>query len=160
VPMRLSEIVAEGGIITELGSSDRDAVIAELVGALVAAGVIDASAQQSIVASVIEREAKGSTGFGKGVAVPHVKHAAVTGMVAGIGLSPGGVEFNALDCQPVHSVMLLLSPEDNPDEHLRAMEVIFKSLSLDTFRRFLRQASTIEEVRTLLEEADGQLMGG
>lgn len=158
--MRLSEIVAEGGIITELASSDRDAVIAELVGALVAAGSIDVSGQSSLVASVIDRESKGSTGFGKGVAVPHVKHTAVSTMVAAIGLSPKGVEFNALDCQPVHSIMLLLSPEDNPEEHLQAMEVIFKNLSKDTFRRFLRQASTIEEVRTLLEEADGQLLGG
>jgi len=81
-------------------------------------------------------------------------------MTAAIGLSDKGVEFNALDKQPVYSVFLLLSPEDRPEEHLQAMEVIFKNLSKDTFRRFLRQAATIDEIRTLLEEADNQLLAG
>lgn len=157
--MKLSEIVAQQAIITDLASHERDAVIAELAQALASAGAIAPEAQQEIVASVIERESKGSTGFGKGVAVPHVKHPSVTTMVAAIGLSPSGVEFNALDRQPVHSIMLLLSPEDNPEEHLRAMEVIFKNLSSDMFRRFLRQATTIEEVLTLLDEADNQQLG-
>ena len=56
--------------------------------------------------------------------------------------------------------VLLLSPEDRPEEHLQAMEVIFKNLSKDTFRRFLRQAATADEVKTLLEEADNQLLAG
>lgn len=64
-----------------------------------------------------------------------------------------------LDKQPVYSVFLLLSPEDQPEDHLHAMEVIFKNLSKDTFRRFLRQATSAEEVRTLLVEADEQQLG-
>ena len=67
-----------------------------------------------------------------------------------------GVDFNALDKQPVYSILLLLSPEDQPEEHLDAMEAIFGNLSLDTFRRFLRQATTVEEVVALLEEADAR----
>jgi mannitol/fructose-specific phosphotransferase system IIA component (Ntr-type) len=81
-------------------------------------------------------------------------------MAAAIGLSPTGVDFNALDKQPVFSIFLLLSPEDRPEDHLQAMEVIFKNLSKETFRRFLRQATTTEEVLTLLEEADGQQLAG
>jgi mannitol/fructose-specific phosphotransferase system IIA component (Ntr-type) len=79
-------------------------------------------------------------------------------MAASIGLSDRGVDFNALDKQPVYSIFLLLSPEDRPEEHLHAMEVIFKNLSKDTFRRFLRQAASVDDVRTLLEEADNQLL--
>ena len=65
-------------------------------------------------------------------------------------LSQRGIDFSALDKQPVYSVFLLLSPEDKPEEHLQAMEVIFKNLSKETFRRFLRQATTTDEVMTLL----------
>ena len=111
-------------------------------------------------ASLRNGSSRGSTGFGKGVAVPHVKHKSVTQMSAAIGLSQGGIEFASLDKQPVYSVFLLLSPEDKPEDHLQAMEVIFKSLSKDTFRRFLRQAGTLEEVMSLLDEADSQQLTG
>ena len=158
--MRMMQLVAQGAIVPRLKSAQRDEVITELVDALVACGAATAKLRDELVKSVMERERRGSTGFGRGVAVPHVKHKSVKSMTAAIGLSDRGVEFNALDKQPVYSVFLLLSPEDRPEEHLQAMEVIFKNLSKDTFRRFLRQAGTIDEIRTLLEEADNQLLTG
>lgn len=154
--MKLTELVAHEAIITQLSGHDRDAVVAELLDALIKAGHAPARIREELIAKVLERERRGSTGFGKGVAVPHVKHKGVTRMSAAIGLSAGGIEFAALDKQPVYSVFLLVSPDDRPEDHLQAMEVIFKSLSKDTFRRFLRQAGTLEEVKTLLDEADAQ----
>ncbi len=71
-----------------------------------------------------------------------------------IGNSQEGIDFKALDREPVYSVVLLLSPEDQPENHLDAMEAIFSSLSQDTFRRFLRQATSVEDVITLLGESD------
>jgi mannitol/fructose-specific phosphotransferase system IIA component (Ntr-type) len=154
--MKLSTLVADGAIVAQLTARERDDVIKELIDALLEAGAAAPGLRDELVRAVLDRERKGSTGFGKGVAVPHVKHPSVSTMAAAIGLSQGGVDFNALDKQPVYSVFLLLSPEDKPEDHLQAMEVIFKNLSKDTFRRFLRQASSVEEVRTLLEEADNQ----
>jgi mannitol/fructose-specific phosphotransferase system IIA component (Ntr-type) len=81
-------------------------------------------------------------------------------MSAAIGLSPRGIDFNSLDRQPVYSVVLLLSPEDRPEEHLQAMEVVFKNLGKDTFRRFLRQSTTVEQVCELLAQADSQQLPG
>ena len=158
--MRLSTIVPEGAIIARLKGPDRDAVVGELLDSLIASGAAAPALRPELISRVLERERRGSTGFGKGIAVPHVKHKSVKSMAAAIGLAPAGVDFNALDKQPVYSVFLLLSPEDRPEEHLQAMEVIFKNLSKDTFRRFLRQAATSEDVRTLLEEADGQQVLG
>jgi len=156
--MKLSSLVKDGAIISQLAAKGRDEVIAELIDALIAAGSAEARLRDDLIRSVLDRERKGSTGFGKGVAVPHVKHGSITTMAAAVGLSSGGVDFNALDKQPVYSVFLLLSPENRPEDHLHAMEVIFKNLSKDTFRRFLRQASSEAEVRTLLEESDDQLI--
>lgn len=158
--MKLTEIVSDGAIVPQLKAAARDEVVAELVDALVACGAAAAKNRNELLLKVLEREKKGSTGFGRGVAVPHVKHKSVTKMTAAVGLASRGVDFNALDKQPVYSVFLLLSPEDKPEEHLQAMEAIFKNLSKDTFRRFLRQASTAEEIRSLLEEADGQNLAG
>lgn len=158
--MKLCELVCRECIVPNIAAVERDAAIDELFDALVEAGIVKQAQKDELIAAVLEREKKGSTGFGKGVAVPHVKHPSIKKMTAAIGTSQAGVDFNALDKQPVYSIFLLLSPQGKPEDHLQAMEVIFKNLSKDTFRRFLRQASTAQEVRTLLEEADSQSLGG
>lgn len=155
---RLTQIVTSGAIVTPLQSVERDQAISELLDALIAAGAAPQSLRQELMNKVLQREKLGSTGFGQGVAVPHVKHKQITRIGAAIGLSPRGIDFKALDKQPVYSVFLLLSPEDQPEEHLKAMEAIFKHLSKPTFRRFLKQAATPEDVRSLLEEADSQTL--
>ena len=158
--MKLTEIVVEQAVTPALESTERDGVLNEIVNTLVASGELDGGIRDEIVAKLLDRETKGSTGFGRGVAVPHAKHASVTKLIAAIGLSERGVDFASLDKQPVFSVVLLLSPQDQPEEHLQAMEVIFKNLSKENFRRFLRQAGTVEEVMTLLDEADSQQLPG
>lgn len=152
--MKLRDIVVDNAIIPKLASSKRDDVIGELVDALIESSAIDSSLREEFVKAVLTRERKGSTGFGHGVAVPHVKSPKVEKLTVAIGISNEGIDFNALDKEPVYSLFLLLSPEDRPEEHLDAMEAIFGNLSQEQFRRFLRQASTKEEVVTLLDEAD------
>lgn len=152
--LKFSQLVAEGAIVASLRALQRDGTLSELIDVLVASGAVDSSLRDELMLRLLERERKGSTGFGRGVAVPHVKHKGITRMTAAIGLSARGVDFNALDKQPVHSIVLLVSPEDRPEEHLHAMEVIFKNLSKETFRRMLRQAPDAESVRQLLVDAD------
>jgi len=158
--MKLREIVVEKAIITSLQSSKRDEVLGELLDALVAADAIGADRRDPYLKEALKRERKGSTGFGHGVAVPHVKASGLDRLTVAIGISEAGVDFNALDKQPVHSIFLLISPEERPEEHIDAMEAIFGNLSKDQFRRFLRQAADVKEIITLLEEADaGQSVG-
>lgn len=152
--MKLREFIVSQAIIPELKASDRDGAIRELVSALAASGTVPESAVDDIVAALVKREQNGSTGFGKGVAVPHVKHPKVKAMAGAIGRSPGGIDFAALDHQPVYTVFLLLSPENQPQQHLQAMNIVFSNLQKDMFRRFLRQSATREAVLDLLEEAD------
>jgi mannitol/fructose-specific phosphotransferase system IIA component (Ntr-type) len=152
--MKLLDFVVPRAVLPDLEATDRDGVIRELVAALGQAGAVRQEDLESICKAVIARERQGSTGFGKGVAVPHEKHPAVTKMVAAVGRSSKGVDFAALDRAPVYSVLLLLSPPDKPDQHLQAMESIFRHLQRDTFRRFLRQAETAANILDLLAEAD------
>jgi len=152
--MKLSDLVVEEAIIPELQSTDRNGVIREMVHALAPGIGLDHDTAEEIVQTIIEREKQGSTGFGKGVAVPHVKHSAVKRIGAAVARSSTGIDFAALDRAPVYIVVLLISPPDNPDRHLTSMENIFRHLQRDSFRRFLRQASTVEEMRELIQEAD------
>ena len=158
--MKLLDFVLADALIPELKSTERDEVITELVDAAVAAGGVPKTLRDELVKEIVGREKHGSTGFGKGVAVPHVKHEKIKKMVAAIGVSQKGVDFNALDKAPVYSVVLLISPKDKPDEHLQAMENIFSNLQKDNFRRFLRQSTTAEAIKDLLHEADTQQLAG
>jgi nitrogen PTS system EIIA component len=152
--MKLRDFIVPEAVVPELQAGDRDGVIRELVNSLSAAGALPEAAVEEVVAALIKREQNGSTGFGKGVAVPHVKHARVKKMAGTIGRSAAGVDFAALDHQPVYSVVLLLSPENQPQQHLQAMNIVFSNLQKDTFRRFLRQSATRDAIVDLLDEAD------
>ena len=152
--MKLKEFMVSEAIVPELASSDRDSALRELVNGLASAGTLPQSAVEEVVAALIKRERNGSTGFGKGVAVPHAKHPLVKKMVATVGRSAAGIDFAALDHQPVYTVFLLLSPENQPQQHLQAMNIVFSNLQKDMFRRFLRQSTTREAIVELLEEAD------
>lgn len=152
--MKFSDFVVKGAIVPNLGASDRNGAIRALVGALVDAGALAPEDSEPIAKAIIQRENQGSTGFGKGVAVPHVRHPKVGRIMAAVGRSPTGIDFAALDRAPVYAVVLLLTSPEDPDGHLQAMENIFRHLQNDSFRRFLRQAETVEEIVELIREAD------
>ena len=152
--MKLRDFIVSESIVADLKATDRDSALRELVTSLANSGAIAPESVDDVVAALIKREQNGSTGFGKGVAVPHVKHAGITRMVGTIGRSASGLDFAALDHQPVYSIVLLLSPENQPQQHLQAMNIVFSNLQKDMFRRFLRQSATQQAIVELLDEAD------
>ena len=152
--MKFVDFVCFETMIPELKAADRNGAIKELVSALESGGKISKDDSDSIARAIIKREQEASTGMGKGVALPHVKHSSVKDVIVTIGQSSAGIDFSSLDKQPVYSVILLISPVDNPDKHLQAMEKIFKHLQSDKFRKFLRQSQTAEQIEDLLREAD------
>jgi mannitol/fructose-specific phosphotransferase system IIA component (Ntr-type) len=152
--MKFEDFMCFEAAIAQLQSNGRDGVIEELVTSLEKAGKLKKGNKKNIVRAIIKRENEASTGLGRGVAIPHVKHKSVSQIVATVGLSEEGIDFFALDKLPVHSVILMVSPPDEPDRHLQAMENIFKHLQVEKFRKFLRQCRTQEQIKDLLLEAD------
>jgi mannitol/fructose-specific phosphotransferase system IIA component (Ntr-type) len=152
--MKFADFICFKATVAQLQASSRDDVIRELVLSLEKAGKLGKGISKDIAKAIIKRENEASTGMGKGVSIPHVKHKSVKEVIGVVGLSGAGIDFLALDKQPVHSVILLISPEDDPDKHLITMEHIFKNLQREIFRKFLRQCSGAEQVKDLLIEAD------
>ncbi len=152
--MKLSEFINFDAIVPQLDADTRDAAIHELVDALARTGAVSKAEVDAITLNIVERENQGSTGIGKGIAVPHIKHPKVKSIVGTIGCSTDGLDFSSLDNAPVYSVLLLVSPRDDPEKHLEAMECIFSHLQKEMFRKFLRQAETLEAIVELILEAD------
>lgn len=152
--MKLADIVVADAIVPALKARTRDEAVEELAEALAAAGALPKKSVPDVVKAILKRESQATTGIGKGVALPHAKLKGIKKPIGTIGCSNEGIDFSALDSKPVYSVILLLSSPDNPDEHLQAMETIFKHVQRDIFRRFLRQSQTREAVADLIQEAD------
>jgi mannitol/fructose-specific phosphotransferase system IIA component (Ntr-type) len=154
--MKFSDFIQRDAVTVPLGSSDRDGAIRELVASLGRSGAVEPDAVEGLIDGLLERERSGTTGFGRGVAVPHCKCAGVDRMVCAVGLSSAGLDFKALDGRPVNAVFVLLSPKGHNDGHLAAMEVVFRSLDQEAFRRALRGARTQADVLAILDQADAQ----
>jgi PTS system fructose-specific IIA component/PTS system nitrogen regulatory IIA component len=154
--MRMSDFVVRETIIPELAATTKEGVIREMVESLRTAGYFKGAEPEDIVKAILKRELLGSTGIGRGVAIPHTKHASVDRLIGTVAISRQGIAFDSLDGEPVHVFVLLISPQDRPGDHLRALENVSRSLRDDGFVRSLRQATTQEAIWALLDEADQQ----
>ena len=152
--MKLCDFVVSTSIIPDLHVGSKEEAIRAMVSGLRAAGSISADDEAGIVTAILKREELGSTGIGRGVAVPHTKHPSVDKLIAAIALSNDGVDFASLDGEPVYIMFLLVSPPDRPGDHLRGLENISRHLRNDNFCKFLRQSKTRDAVWDLLKEAD------
>jgi PTS system nitrogen regulatory IIA component len=152
--MKLSDFVVPGAINVDLQATKKEDAIREIVAGLRDAGQIAESDYESVVRAILSREELGSTGIGQGVAVPHTRHPSASKLVGTVALSRQGVDLAALDGDPVDIFFLLVSPPNQPGDHLRALENISRHLKDEKFVNFLRQAKTRETVVDLLEESD------
>src|SRR5579872_4365527 len=148
--MRMSDFVVRDSVVVPLKATTKESVIREMVEGLRASGQFKGAEVEDIIRAILKRELLGSTGIGRGVAIPHTKHASVEKLVGTIAVSPTGVAFDSLDGEPVFVFVLLISPQDRPGDHLRALENVSRSLRNDHFVNELRNATTRERVLQLL----------
>jgi mannitol/fructose-specific phosphotransferase system IIA component (Ntr-type) len=152
--MRMSDFVVREAILPDLAATTKEGVIREMVEALRAAGQFRGADTDDIVRAILKREFLGSTGIGRGVAIPHTKHASVDRLIGTIAISHKGVAFESLDGEPVFVFVLLISPQDRPGDHLRALENVSRSLRDDNFVKALRGADTREAIIAWLDRSD------
>ena len=153
--MKFSDFICREAIRTNLQAGEKKDVIRAMATSLLEAKKINEKDYESIVEAILKREELGSTGIGRGVAVPHTKHPSIDKLIGTVAISSeNGVNFDSLDGEKVHLLFLLVSPPDRPGDHLRALENISRQLRDDMFCRLLKQCKTPDEVWQLLEEAD------
>ena len=153
--MRMSDFVVRDAIIPRLNAVTKEGVIREMVEGLRNAGQFRGADPEDIIRAILKRELLGSTGIGRCVAIPHTKHTTAEKLIGTIAISPDGVAFDSLDGEPVHVFVLLISPQDRPGDHLRALENVSRCLRDDGFVKSLRTCKTRDEVWALLDKADG-----
>jgi mannitol/fructose-specific phosphotransferase system IIA component (Ntr-type) len=151
--MAMTDFVVRDAIIPALTATTKEAVIREIVESLRSTGHVAADVADDIVRAILKREQLGSTGIGRGIAIPHTKHASVDRLTGTVALSKGGVAFDSIDGEPVFVFVLLVSPQDRPGDHLRALENVVRTMRDDAFVKAVRQADTKDAVWTLINDA-------
>src|SRR6058998_1424846 len=151
--MDLGDILSPDQIKPELQATNRWEAIDELINNLVESGKIKPEHKDAIAAVVKKRESSMSTGIGFGIGIPHASTDLISDVVGALGRSKKGVNFDALDNQPVSLVMLFLVPQGQFQKHLHTLANIAKLLHKKEFRQALEQAQNAEDMHRVIREA-------
>lgn len=149
--MTLANLLSESQIIPEMVAKERWQAIRELVDCLVASGKIDRADEDAILESIRQREETMSTGIGFGIAIPHASSSKVGEVVAAFGRSSAGIQFDALDGEPVSFIVLFVVPKDQFQTHLRTLAAIAKFLNDKTVREELTKAENVSTILQVFE---------
>ena len=146
--MSLHEYLDVNNIKIPLQGDATEEVVAELMELLVQSGKV--SDRGEAIDAVLEREAKGSTGIGGGIALPHTKLGSIADLTIALGISRDGVDFDARDRKPVHVVLLMLANANEPGKHVFALKDAANLLSMPQFFKRLIDARTSQEACDLI----------
>ena len=152
--MKIIEFLNEKAVTANMKAVTKEAVLRELVDLLGKAEGI--KNREELVKVLMNRESLGSTGIGQGVGIPHAKTNAVKKLVAALGICPQGVNFEALDGEPVHIFFLLVAPEDSAGPHLKSLARISRLLKDKYFRESLKQLRDEKAILKLIREEDAK----
>jgi mannitol/fructose-specific phosphotransferase system IIA component (Ntr-type) len=138
--MNLGDILSLETIVPDLPATNRWEAIDQLIQNLVNTKKISPESREAIIAVVKKRESSMSTGIGFGIGIPHASTDLIQEVVGSLGRQMKGIDFDALDNQPVNLVMLFLVPQGQFQKHLHTLANIAKLLHIKEFRQELEQA--------------------
>lgn len=149
--MKILDILHPEAIIPDLKSQDKKGILEELVSPLAGLTHMDT---KDLFRVLMEREQLGSTGIGEGIGIPHGKTKGIDTMVIGFGLSKRGVDFDSIDGKPTHIFFTLITPDQSTGLHLKLLARISKLLKREGFKDKLMNASSTEEILTIIKLED------
>jgi len=150
--MKISDFLSKDAIIPELKSIDKFEAIDELIGLFSSDSRVEDI--EDVRKNVFEREKIMSTGVGKGFAVPHGKSDSIKEIIVAFGKSIQGIDFDALDEQPVNLIFLIVGRNDMISAHIKLLSRISKMMNKDDFRNRLLSASDAEEIYNIFVEEE------
>jgi mannitol/fructose-specific phosphotransferase system IIA component (Ntr-type) len=148
--VRLADFIRPDAVFFRFEPSTKDAILAAMVSASCAAEGI--ACFDDVRLAVFERESDRSTGIGRGLAVPHCRSDAVDDFSIGVAVLKEGVEWDALDGEPVQFIFLVIGPSDKPETYLQLLSQISRVMRVpDAARRLLAATTPQQVIHTIAE---------
>jgi PTS system fructose-specific IIC component/PTS system nitrogen regulatory IIA component len=139
-----------------LEAEDKDEAFEELVDHF--CQVTNSSARAEILAAIRDRESKMSTGIKKGIAIPHGKTNAVDRVYGVLGISKKGIDYDALDGEPVYLLFLMLAPQKDSEKHLRLLKRLAELLDNPQFYTDLVAQNTSQSAHGVIKKYEDVLI--
>jgi mannitol/fructose-specific phosphotransferase system IIA component (Ntr-type) len=147
--MRLRELFTEEAVELDLGASTKDDALRELVALL----ALDEKSEGVLYKTLKRRENLGSTGIGKGIAIPHCRSLVVNRLRLAYGRKTAGLDFNAIDSAPVHNLFLIIAPPlEVSNQYLPVLGKIAQFAKDPDVPRQLLALDSVEDFLSLLSE--------
>ncbi|VGO12299.1 PTS system mannose-specific EIIBCA component [Pontiella desulfatans] len=153
---RLVEFLAEEFIVVDLKALDKWDAIRQLVTFMMRTHRVEHISQDELYQSVVDREKDMSTAMGRGIAIPHghiEKGPAIQGVM---GICRNGIEFDAPDGEPVKLIMLIVTPKDKKDMHLKVLSSLSSMVRNDAIRTRLMAAISPEDAMEVIESEEAR----
>lgn len=152
--MKITDFVTEDLIWTGLKPVDKKQACEMMVDNLIDRGKLNPDRRDILIDKLLEREALSSTGIGSGVAIPHASGENLENTVVAIGQAPEGVDFDAIDDEPVKLIFLLVGSERLPKTHLQLLAMIVRACKTKGLVDGLIEAGSPQEIHNRLVEFD------
>jgi len=147
--MRLRDFLDPSAVNLSLTASTKDAVLDEMVRLL----RLDEPTSQQLARLLKRREVLGSTGVGRGLAIPHCRSLAIPRLRLGFGVHPAGVEYDAVDRRPVHVLFLIVAPPTEvSNQYLPVLGKIAQFAQMPEVPEKLKSLPSVEALYELLDE--------
>jgi nitrogen PTS system EIIA component len=143
----LSPLLSDGQVHSVIRATSRKQVLCELGTRLAESVGLEG---RTVIEAVMERERLGSTGVGSGVAIPHARIDGLDHTVGAFARIEPAVDFDAVDERPCDLVFMLLAPDGQGADHLRALAKVSRAMRQAAFREALREAADAAELKALL----------
>ena len=155
--MKIAEFLCKDAVTNVLNAATKAEVISELVGLLVEAGSVEKKSKNKVIDILMAREALGSTAIGQGIAIPHGKSEATEKLIAALGISKKGINFDSLDGEPAYIFFLLIAPADSAGPHLKALARVSRLLKDKFFRESLKNTKSRKDILDLVAQEDAHI---
>ena len=152
--MKLTDILAENEIKVDLEAEDKKEAIEELVDLLISEHELSLRNRDEILEVVFKRESSISTGVGGGVAIPHGTVDCINDIIAAMGISSSGIDFDSFDGDPTNIVLLLLVPKNQFSKHIKTLANIARLLNDGSVRESIRKAENSDTVFHIIADAE------
>jgi fructose-specific phosphotransferase system IIA component len=153
--MTIAESLKNGRVLISLSGGNKAEILRRMIEVLAQQSVI--SDPEKVLKDFLDREAKGSTGIGNGIAIPHVRSDQVSGLEYVFANSDQGIDFESLDGEPVHILFLMIAPAGSHGIHIKALARVSRILNDETLRLRLRRAADPEDVLQLIADREEEL---
>ena len=150
--MRIRDLLAPESICLNGAAADKKDVLNQMVDLMAKSGKV--SDKENYLAAVFAREEEGTTGVGDGIAIPHGRCTGVNKPGLAAMVLPQGVEYEALDDEPVNLIFLIAAPEGAGNVHITILSKLSMMLMDDTFTESLRKAKSVEEFLNIIDVAE------